>query len=142
MSKHLLLVRAQVKASGDQFWFGVYHQIQTLGQGERYRAAREATGEIESLVDDFDLPVFLTGDWNAKWTHRVMDPFRKHGWRSDVTMRPQLDTFEERDIDYFLWKNLSARGNTNDRSLQVTKKWTENIVGSDHDAKKIRVLLK
>jgi hypothetical protein len=134
MQKSLNIVLAEHKPSGYEFWFGACHQIQTVYTKNRLPAAKLFVHRIDEFAHPLLRPVFIPADWNAIWPHEVMDEFRRGDWRTDATLKPGLNTFGNRNIDYFIWRNLG-------KGAKVTTAWTENIEGSDHNGKKIKVNL-
>lgn len=137
MAKSMNLVHAVHRESCEHFLFASVHQIQTVYTKERRPAAKQFVHRIDQRLNKRrldDLPTFVGGDWNAVWTHDVMDELREEGWRADPQLKGDLSTFKNRDIDYFVYRNLKGQ-------MKIRRKWTEPIGGSDHDGKKLRVQL-
>jgi hypothetical protein len=110
------------------------HQIQTVGTKNRYPAAKLFVSRVDDYLgkDGNDRPTFVGGDWNAIYSHSVMKELREGDWRGDPEIKPGLNTLGNRNIDYFCYRNL-------EKKMVIDNIWTQNIQGSDHNGKKLKV---
>jgi hypothetical protein len=133
MQKSMNLVMAYHREARQEFLFGGVHQIQTVYTKDRYPAAKLFVSRVDDRLGEGEAhPTFVGGDWNAVYSHAVMKELRQGDWRGDPTMKPGLNTFGNRNIDYFCYRNL-------DKKMVIDNIWTQNIQGSDHNGKKLRV---
>lgn len=137
MKKSLDIVKFEVRGADHGGLFSGIHQIQTVGTHDRRIAAKVYVHRVNRAYSQparHDQASFCGGDWNAIWPHDVMTELH-HGWNCDVELKPGLNTLGNRNIDYFVYRNLRAH------KMVIDNVWTDNINGSDHDGKKIRVKL-